>query len=151
MMRQRIAHVVVSADSRHAVRSDSTNGMLKNHSYVTHHVKDLEKDAVKQLLLPLFDGLSKSFFWFVVNAFGLGAEGSSEPVDPLVLEGYLLMEQRYDLLSAQDDVDRSDTPEKPVGIFGTIVSALPKVLGGGSRGGFRFCVVVFLKKTIFVF
>jgi hypothetical protein len=32
MMRQRIAHVVVSADSRSMVQGDATNGMLKNHA-----------------------------------------------------------------------------------------------------------------------
>jgi hypothetical protein len=46
--------------------------------YVTHHVSDLEKDTVRQLLEPLF----------------VAAPGEKhEPVDPLALEAYLLAEQ----------------------------------------------------------
>lgn len=79
MMRQKIAHVVVTADSNFTLTSDSTRGALRNHSYVVHRVHDLPKDAVKKLLEPLFEERN--------------AEGVVDNTLTEDLERYLLEEQ----------------------------------------------------------
>lgn len=55
MMERKIAHVVVTADSRFSVTSDGTFGALKNHAYITHRVPDMSLDAVRGMVQPIFD------------------------------------------------------------------------------------------------
>lgn len=54
MMKMKLAHVVVSADSRYTVITDSSSGSLKNHSYVVHEIDDISEDQVKEIMQPLF-------------------------------------------------------------------------------------------------
>ncbi len=126
MMRLRIAHVVVAAESRHLVTADSTQGALRNHAYVTHPVHDLSRDIVRNLLQPLFD-------------VPPDAEPPLVPADPVELDQFLLLEQGYDLAaigrrhseSMFETSEPQSAPEK-TGFFGSI---LPRVFGGFGGGG----------------
>jgi hypothetical protein len=59
MMQKKIAHVVVTADSRFTVTTDATigsgSGALKDHSYITHRVTDMPLEFVKLMLDPVYE------------------------------------------------------------------------------------------------
>jgi hypothetical protein len=108
IMRLKLAHVVVSADSHHVVTNDSSLGALRNHSYILHPIQDLERETVKELLEPLFEGIEEK-----------------EPVNVEEMNAYLLQEQASDLFSVEE-VDETPQADAP-GYFRSLVRSLPLV------------------------